>query len=151
MAVLDGPVLMMDGAQCAALRGALVEAIRLGYTARGSLPPRVLEEHSNEVAIIARAVEQRRADSSFPQVTPGLGAADLRTVPGQPCSQEPVTLTIGEAARWAGISEGHMRSLCRKRDVHASRAGQSAWAVDVASVWAWMVSRNRTEPDQRAS
>ncbi len=41
-----------------------------------------------------------------------------------------------------------MRSLCRKRDVHASRAGQSAWAVDVASVWAWMVSRNRTEPDE---
>ncbi len=103
VAVLDGPVLMMDGAQCAALRGALVEAIRLGYTARGSLPPRVLEEHSNEVAIIARAVEQRRADSSFPQVTPGLGAADLRTVPSKPCSQEPVTLTIGEAARWAGV------------------------------------------------
>lgn len=151
MAVLGGPVLVLDGAQCAALHGALTEAIQLGYITRGILPPRVLVEHSDEVAIIARGAGQRRADASFPQVTPGVGAADLRAVPGQSSSQEPVTLTIGEAARWAGISEGHMRSLCRRGDVHASRAGRSAWAVDVASVWAWMVGHNRTEPEQRAS
>jgi hypothetical protein len=144
--VLGAPVVVLDGADCAAVGRQLAEALRLAYGVRGQQPPRDLERFANALSRAGRSAKFR----SDAQASPGRGTGEFRNGLPLSRSEEPVTLTIREAAQLAGgISEGYMRRCCRRGDVQASR-GRRGWAVDIASLWAW-ASERRKETDRKAA
>lgn len=142
---LDGPVIILDGADCAVLGRQLVEAIRLGYTRRGGAPPHALLEFADRVNAIARF----RATA---QASPGHETGRFPVSPSLPSSdQEPVWLTATEAARIAEVSVQLMRMCLRKGHLKGTRGHRSAWRVDAVDLAAWMVSRRRDDDDTKAA
>src|SRR5207302_3963697 len=101
-----------------ALGDMLVTAIRLGWVARGQMPPRLLRAFADEVSHAARSSARFRDDA---QVSAGNGTARFRSEPFPPFSEQPVRLTVREAATLAEVSEGYMRRCCRRGDVTASQ------------------------------
>lgn len=144
MKVLSGPALVLDGDDCMTLSGPLVEAIRLGYRARGLEPPRALLEHAEAVSRVARRFASVRVN---PQVRAPGEPATARVRSSQPLSSEPVWLSADEAARIAGISVHRMRKCLREQDPKGSRGARSAWRVEAGVFAAWL-SRSRTESEE---
>jgi hypothetical protein len=138
-------VVVLDGHDCEILARQLIEAIRLGYTARSRPPPERLLDLANQVSAAARSSAQFRASA---QVSGAPGTGKFCGAPVSPGSdQEPATLTVQEAAKRAEVSEGFMRRSCRRGDVAASRHHQGAWAIDTGSLDAWS-SRRRKDQDR---
>ena len=148
MEVLGGPAVVLDGADCAVLGRQLVEAIRLGYVARGRTPPRLLLDFASEVSRAARGFATVPADAQVSL------RGELARVPAGPLPSscgEPVWLTAAEAARIAEVSVQTMRKCLRARDPRGSRGGhRSAWRVDASELAAWL-SRRRKERTQKAA
>lgn len=140
-----GVVIGLSQADAALLAEQLAAALQLAYGARRTRPPRFLEEFAGEISRAAGSAKFRR-DA---QVRASRGTAGFRDVPSLPASDQPVRLSIREAANLADCSEGLMRRTCRRGDVQASRAGpRSAWAVDIASLATWISARRRRENDE---
>ncbi len=147
MDILSGPVVVLDGDDCVILGRQLVEAIRLAYVTRGRTPPRHLLDFANAVSRAGRSTPEFRADA---QVSLGDGTAEFRDGPSLPLSDQPVRLSVREAANLADVSEGFMRRSCRRGDVQAFQAAPGgAWVVDIASLAAWISARRRKEHDNR--
>jgi len=98
------------------------------------------------------AVQDASSAHASHMPTSGVRGTSGRFREGQilPGSDQPVRLSVREAAHLANVSEGFMRRACRRRDVQALRAGpQSAWAVDIASLAVWIGKRRRKEQENR--
>ena len=107
---------------------------------------RFADQFGAAVQASAGSAEAPQMPSTGPRGTRGR----FRGGPFLSSSAQPVRLTVREAAHLADVSEGFMRRTCRRGDVEASRAWpQSAWAVDIASLAAWMSARRRKEHDTR--
>lgn len=142
----EGVVIGLSQADATVLAGQLAAALQLAYGTRRVPPPRLLEEFADEISHASGSARFRK-DA---QVRPGLGTAGFRELPSPPCSDQPVRLSIREAANLANVSEGLMRRTCRRGDVQASRAGpHSAWAVDIASLATWISARRRKDHDEQ--
>jgi excisionase family DNA binding protein len=120
----------------------LGEAIKFGYLARGWPVPPLMAEWRRKLASSAQ-------DRMNAQVTMGVGPHEDRGGGGVQGSEEPARLTVQETANLAGLSEGYVRKLIRRGAVDAVRGQGSAWAVDIASLAAWIRQR-RTERDKAA-
>jgi excisionase family DNA binding protein len=146
---LAGPVVILDGRDCAVLARQLVEAIRLGYTVRDRPPPRALLDLAGRLNVIARGSGEDRDDC---QDTGHDGPGRFRVSLPLPSSGQPATgLTVAEAARLGAVSEGYLRKLIRRGDIEASRDGRSAgYLVRADSVAAW-ASQRREERDRKAA
>jgi hypothetical protein len=145
---LDGPALVLDAADCVILARQLVEAIRLGYTVRSRPPPERLLDFANEVSRVARSAASCRATV---QVRPRRDAAERRDVAPGRDSDQPVRLTIQEAAALAQVGESQARLWCRRGDVQASRGPRGAWEIDLVSLVAVMSARHRKEGYRKAA
>jgi excisionase family DNA binding protein len=145
--VLSGPVVILSGDDCAVLSRQLVEAIRLAYVARGRPPPRHLLDFAEEVS---RAARSSATSPTAALASAAAGTVRFRTSPDLPACDEPVWLTVTEAARVAEVSDGYMRRLARRGDVQASRGRRSAWLIDASSLAAW-ISRRRKEREGKAA
>jgi excisionase family DNA binding protein len=143
--ILSGPGVLLTAEDCVTVDRQLLEAIRLGWNARGRTPPHALLALADQ---INRCAAQFRASV---QVEAGHGTVDPRTGRRVPVSDDkPVWLTTAEAAGIAGVSARYVRELARKGDVEATRSGQGgAWVVDAASLQVWMT--HRTEHDREAA
>lgn len=107
----------------------LVEAIRLGWVVRGDHPPRLLLQLADQVNKAARSSGSRNLP-------------EFRDRASVPSSGQPV-LTVQEAGRVAGVSEGFVRRLARRGAVEAVRGSRSAWLIDASSLTAWMGQRRK--------
>lgn len=125
---LSGPALVLDQDDCVILARQLAEVIRLGYTARGRLPPAFLLGCASEVSRVARSAVRSRADMQA-----GLrhSTGESRVAPAETDSDQPVRLTIRETAELAQVCESLARRWCRRGDVQASRGPRGAWEVEV--------------------
>ncbi len=148
MEVLGGPVVVLDGADCAVLGRQLVEALRLGYVARGAAPPRALLDFADQVNRADRSSASgsawacRSGPVAEPRNPPAAG--------GPPSSGQPV-LTATEAARAAEVSAGYLRRVLRRGDVEASRGGpRGSWLVHTDSLAAW-IGQRREETKRKAA
>lgn|GEM_PF-5033109 len=145
--VSKGVVVTLTEDDATALARQLAEALQLAYAARGRTPPRLLTDFASEVSRTARSSAEFRP---YSQVNARRGTAGFRDRASPPLSDQPVRLSIQEAANLANCSEGLMRRSCRRGDVQASRAApRSAWAVDIASLATWISARRRKEHDNR--
>lgn len=141
MEVLSGAaVVVLDAQELPAMSRQLVEAIRRGYVARGLPPPRLLLDLAAE---ISRAARGTAGTASGAGQAPCAEPPKFRDGADPERSEQPVTLTIREAAERAEVSGSYMRRLARRGDVEASRGDRSAWAVDADSLAAWLVGRRR--------
>jgi excisionase family DNA binding protein len=50
---------------------------------------------------------------------------------------ERATVTVTEAARLMGLSQGHVRRLCRRGAIRARRFGERMWLIEVDAVTDW--------------
>ena len=142
----EGVVIGLSRADATVLAGQLAAALQLAYGTRRVRPPRLLEEFAGEVSRAAGAAKCR-IDA---KVGPGAGTARFREVPSLPASDQPVRLSVREAANLANVSEGYMRRCCRRGDVQASQ-GHRGWAVDIASLATWISARRREERERKAA
>jgi hypothetical protein len=147
---LAGPIVALDGRDCAQLGRALVQAIDLAYTSRGTSPPAVLLEFSNRVNALNRAFPFREFPADA-QVRPTCETAKPGDWRFSQVSDQPVMLTATEAARIAEVSVQYMRAICRRGDdLQASRGGhQGAWLIDADDLAVW-ISRRREVTEQEA-
>jgi hypothetical protein len=146
--VLDGPVVVVSGAEVPVLARQLVEALRLAYVVRGRAAPHALLEFTDQLSRIARgSAGSAQLPSSAPLTEPGRFRGALPVT----ASGQPERLTVREAAERAEVSEGYLRRACRRRDVEASRGGpgSAGWLVDTDSLDLWIEGRRRKEHQQR--
>lgn len=141
MKALSGPVVILDGTDCAVLGQQLADTIQLAYNARGAPAPRALLDFSVAVNRLARRSSQDTAGSETTRFPAG---------PFLPPSEQPVMLTATEAARIAQVSVQYTRKCLRRGDLRGSRGHQGAWRVDAVEVAAW-ISRRREENDPKAA
>jgi hypothetical protein len=144
--VVSGPAVLLDGHDCAVLGRQLAQALQAAYGAPGRPMPRHLAEFAGMLNRAARGSREFRVDA---QVGGLAGTGEFRDGLPRPSSEEPVRLTIREAALLAGVSEGYMRRCCRRGDVQASRAHRGAFAVDIASLAVW-VGEHRKQREKAA-
>lgn len=142
----QGVVIGLSRADATVLAGQLADTLQLAYGTRQARPPRVLEAFANEVSRAAGSAKFR----TDAQVSPRRGTAGFREAAPLPLSDQPVRLSTKEAAFMADVSEGFMRRCCRRGDVEASQGHRGAWAVDIASLAAW-ISQRRREHDRKAA
>jgi hypothetical protein len=147
--VSRGVVVTLDEDDATVLARQLAEALQLAYGTRHANPPRLLEAFANQISHAARDSGSARFRTDA-QVSPSRGTAEFCDEPSLQSSDQPVRLSVREAANLADCSEGLMRRTCRRGDVQASRAGpRSAWTVDIASLATWISARRRKEHDNR--
>lgn len=139
MKALSGPVVVLDGTDCAVLGQQLADTIQLAYNARGAPPPRALLDFSVALNRLARGSQQ---------AGPGRETIGFPAGPSLPASAQPVMLTATEAARIAEVSVQYRRKCLRRGDLRGSRGRKGAWRVDAVEVAAW-VGRRREEDDHR--
>jgi excisionase family DNA binding protein len=149
--IVSGPerTSVLAGPECAVLGRQLADAIKYGYTARGTVAPRVLLDFAITVNRAARG----SASSAVPPTS--AVAAELRN-PGDgavlPSSGEPVaTLTVAEAARVAEVSDRYVRKLIQRGSVEALRGHRGTLLVRIDSLAAWLEARSRKENERRAA
>jgi hypothetical protein len=141
--LLGGPVVVLDGPDCAVLGPQLVEAIRLAYTVRSGTAPHALLDFSDQVSRIGRFRVSAEAGA-------GRETGRLRAGLSSPSSDQPVWLTADEAARIAGVSVQYMRRCLRRGDLKGTQGHRSAWRVDAVGLAAWMISRRREDQHKAA-
>lgn len=133
MEVLGGrAVVIVDAGEAAALSRQLVEAIRLGYVARGRTPPRLLLDLAEGVS---RAAAGPRPPGAAPPPPWPLGMAPL---------------TVAEAARLAAVSRSFITRGCRARWFEADRGRGGSWIIDPLSFAAWLAARDRARAGRAA-
>jgi hypothetical protein len=142
--VVNGLTLSLTPDEVTVLRRQVAEALKFGYVARGRQPPRMLSELAKHLAGVSRCHEDAQASG-------GDGTAGFRDGAALQLSEQPVRLTVKEAACLAKVSEGYMRRLIRRGDVEAVRGRRGAWAVDIPSVSVWIASQRRKENDRKAA
>lgn len=130
-----------DEGEAALFADKLAEALKLGYGVRRAEPPWILRTAGDKLSAALGGSARFRKDA---QVSARRGTGEFRDGPSSPLSDQPVRLSIREAAQLAQVSEGLMRRLCRRKDVQASGGNGSPWVVDIASLAAW-ISRRRRE------
>ncbi len=147
MDVLSGPVVVLDGNDCAVLGPQLVAAIKLAYVTRGRPPPRHLLDFADQVNALVRAAKGRTdAQANTPH-----GPAAGREWPLLPAlDPEPAKLTTNEAARLAEVDARTVRKWIQKRDLEASRDHKGAYLVDIGSLAA-VIGRRRKENQRKAA
>lgn len=139
-----GVVVVLTADEADAAGRMLGEAIKYGYLARGWQVPPLLAEWRG---LLARSAKDR----AFSQVTGGDVPAEVRDEASLPFSDQPVRLTVKDAAFLAKVTEGYMRRLIRRGDVEAIRGHRGAWAVDISSASVWIASQRRKEQDRNAA
>lgn len=139
----EGLVLSLSQAEATTLARELAAALQLAYGTRQARPPRLLEAFANDLSRAAVPPGSASARRSGPVTEP----PQFREAAPLALSDQPVRLSTKEAAFMAGVSEGYMRRCCRGREVEALE-GHRGWAVDIASLTAW-ISRRRKETDNR--
>lgn len=152
MEVIHGPVVVLDGADCAELARQLTRTIKLAYGAPGRPPPpRLLLDLADEIsrAALSSASAEPRPEAS-PLVRAGVRNAELPAVADPSSSGQPV-ITATEAAETAGVSASYLRRALRRGDVQASRDRYGAWQVDADDLAAWLSERRRKERNRRAA
>jgi len=143
--ILSRPVVItLDDNDAAVLAGQLAAMIQRDYRHGGNLPPRALRDFADMLSGAASQHGDRQASGRR-------GTAAFRRGPSLPPLSEPVRLTAREAAELARVSEGFMRRCCRRGDVQASRAHRGAWAVDIASLAAWISQRRKDHERSKAA
>jgi len=147
---LAGPVVVLDGRDCAVLGPVLVQVIELAYTSRGTAPNAALLEFSNRVNALKRAFPFHEFPEDA-QVSGGHETAKPGDWRSSRASDQPVMLTATEAARIAEVSVQYMRAICRRGDeLRASRGGRKgAWLIDADDLAGW-ISERREVNEQKA-
>jgi hypothetical protein len=142
--VVSGLTLSLTPDEVTTLHRQLREALKLGYGVHRRQPPWLLSELGRH---LAHAVQCREN----PQASRPDGTASFRDGPPLPASDQPVRLTVREAACLARVSEGYMRRLIRRGDVEAVRGHRGAWQVDIPSASVWIASQRRKEHERKAA
>jgi hypothetical protein len=142
--VVNGLTFSFTQDEVTVLRRQVAEALKFGYVVRGRQLPRLLAEVGRELACASQCREN-------PQASLANGTAGFRDAPSLSVSEQPVRLTVKEAACLAKVSEGYMRRLIRRGDVEAIRGYRGAWQVDISSAGAWIASQRRKERDRKAA
>ena len=142
--VVNGLTFSFTQDEVTVLRRQVAEALKFGYVVRGRELPRLLAEVGRELA----CADLSRENS---QVSVPNGTAGFRDETPLSVSDQPVRLTVKEAACLARVSEGYMRRLIRRGDVEAIRGHRGAWAVDIPSASVWIASQRRKEHERKAA
>lgn len=142
----NGVVIGLSQADATTLASELAATLKLAYGTRRARPPRFLEAFAGEISREASSATFRKDT----QASTRRGTGEFRDGPAAPSSEQPVRLSVREAAHLANVSEGLMRRCCRRGDVQASQGHRRAWAVDIASLTAWM-SQRRKEHESKAA
>jgi hypothetical protein len=141
--VLNGPIVILGQADCEVLGRQLAKTLQLAYGAPGRpAPPRHLLSFAAELNRITRGSGEYRENT---QVRTGRGTGEFRAEPSSQSCDQPVWLTVQEAARVAEVSPSYMRRVIRKGDVEASQGHRSAYLVDTSSLAVWISQRERRE------
>lgn len=120
---------------CALLDALLVRMLRDLHMRDGAAPARLLDV----VADIHQAAGEFRASAL---VEAGSGTRFDGSGSGGGSSAATERLSVQEAARLSGLSDGYLRRLARRGDVTASRSGRRGeWVLDGSSVAAWVTDR----------
>jgi hypothetical protein len=125
-----------------ALGRELAATVRLHHNLGLPLPTH-LRAFSEEMNVAIRGSAWFRSNM---QASAHRGTGEFRAEPSSPSCDQPVRLSIKEAAQLAQVSESFMRRCCRRGDVQASQGRRSAWAVDVSSLAVW-ISQHRKETE----
>jgi hypothetical protein len=138
--VLSGPVvLVLSQDEATALGRQLGETLRLAYRSRGQVPS-LLTAFAGRLNAAARAARGRVPA----QVSTGCGPAGGRSGAPLPVSDQPVTLTVAQAAVLAEVDARTVRKWIARRQVEAARGPGGAYEVDIASL-ALRISERRRE------
>lgn len=137
-----------DASEAAAFAGQLREVVRLAYGVRQAEPPWLLRTGAEKISAAARGSAEFRTDM---QVSASRGTAGFHEGRSLPLSDQPVRLGTREAAQLAQVSEGLIRRLCRRKNVQASGGNGSPWAVDIASLAAWISQRRKDNEHSKAA
>lgn len=138
-------VIVLSEAETAALARQLGEAIRLGYTARGNLPPHLLQR-------VARVVSEGLQGPADVQVSNMAGPYEAAPGRSLPSSRQPdSTLSTDEAARLGKVHPRTIRKWIRRGRVQARRGPRGELRVDIASLAAWLDGRRTEHDDDKAA
>ncbi|WP_328746401.1 helix-turn-helix domain-containing protein [Streptomyces sp. NBC_00285] len=136
---VNGPVVVLDGADCLHLAPLLARGLKEQGRRDGGVPPRLqaIAEMVLAGARTYRAAALAGSDAGTDQFRDG--------VPDAPCVSSALRLTAEEAAGLLRCSPGYVRRLCRQGTLAGVRtAGKGAWLVDEAAVLE-RVGERRTE------
>jgi len=139
--LVTAAVVVLSAEDCVQLDRQLADAIRLGYLSRYARPPHTLLTLADQVHAAAEQYRTRPA-------TPGSGTGAVPRTAAAPSSaqEQPVWLTVSEAAAFAQVSEGYVRRLARRGEVATSRkAGNGAWLIEANGLSVWMSGRTHHE------
>jgi hypothetical protein len=134
--ILSGGVLF-TAEDCVAVDHQVLEAIRLGFQARNRPVPHNLLAMADQIHKCAETCREYR------QVGDGAGSSGSCTGADRSASlQEPVKLTVREAAYAYSVSETFLRQLCRQERVLATRTSKGgAWQIDDATLRSYLSTR----------
>jgi hypothetical protein len=140
MEALSGPVvLVLSQDEATALGGQLAAMLKTAYRGYGHAAPSLLEAFSGRLNAAARAARGQDAV----QASTGYGPARGRSAPPLPVSDQPVTLTVTQAAVLAEVDARTIRKWIARRQVEAARGPGGAYGVDIASLGLWISERRK--------
>jgi hypothetical protein len=141
VAVFSGPVVItLPADEAEAVGRELAETLRLAHRARGQMPPARLTAFSDRLNAAARAASGRVSAQASTATGPPAGRCGAPL----PVSDQPVTLTVAQAAVLAEVDPRTVRKWIARRQVEAARGPGGGYEVDIASL-ALRVSERRKE------
>jgi hypothetical protein len=149
--VLDGPAVVISGAEVEVIGRQLKEALRRGWGERRAAPPLALLELAIALERLARGIGGTSCHGSGAGQGTAAEPRNSRRPMSARASGQPATLSVKEAARATEVSESYLRRLVRDEILEVRDGQGPGYAIYADSLAAWQERRRRKETDPKAA